>query len=205
MSLTAILIAHFFALITPGPDMLYVAKSSVNSGFRATLPAIFGISAGISLWIVLVVFGFGFISQKLSIFNAILGVFGSIYLFYLGVKMLKSKSQTIELNAQKQSKRQFISGLMVNALNPKALLYFLSIFAPIISGLAAYKQAIIAACVIFESFASFALIAAAFRLAAVREFFRTKSVIVDRICGIIFILFSLGIAVFAYDEIVKSV
>jgi len=77
------------------------------------------------------------ISQSIIIFN-IVKYLGAAYLIYIGIKSIISKTSNVEVEAQK--KKEYISnfkalkiGFFTNVLNPKATLFFLSIFTMVIS------------------------------------------------------------------------
>jgi threonine/homoserine/homoserine lactone efflux protein len=59
---------------------------------------------------------------------------GSIYLFYLGIVMLITKSKPVEQSASRGMKKQrpFVSGFLCNLLNPKATLFILGLFTQFI-------------------------------------------------------------------------
>ena len=49
---------HFVAQLSPGPDVLLVAKSSASTTRANTLKIILGISAGVVVWVALTLLGF---------------------------------------------------------------------------------------------------------------------------------------------------
>lgn len=49
---------HFIAQLSPGPDVLLIARSAASTTRSNTLKIIAGISAGIVVWVVLTLAGF---------------------------------------------------------------------------------------------------------------------------------------------------
>ena len=50
---------HFVAQLSPGPDVLLIARSSASTSRANTLKIILGISVGILVWVVLTLLGGG--------------------------------------------------------------------------------------------------------------------------------------------------
>lgn len=134
-----IAVVHFLAVASPGPDFAIVVKNSVSYGKRVALVTSFGIGTGILIHVAYSLLGIGFlISKSIFLFNMI-KLIGAAYLIYLGYKALKAKPSQdqgdVELaNASTISlPKAFLIGFMTNGLNPKATLFFLSLFTVIVS------------------------------------------------------------------------
>ena len=131
-------IAMFFALLSPGPDFAMIVKQSVSYGRRASIFTSIGIGLGISVHIVYTLLGIGLIISKSIILFNIIKYLGAGYLIYIGYKSLKSKGINLQTNEEKEIEKisdfkSFYLGFLCNALNPKATLFFLSMFTVIIS------------------------------------------------------------------------
>ena len=136
----SILIIHLFAVISPGPDFFIVVKQS----FKSRLSGIFtslGIALGILFHVFYCVLGVSyFIVENNYIFNAI-KIAGGLYLCFLGISSFLSNGNIPQINKdnfykkEEQSyliKSDFFIGFFTNLLNPKATLFFLSLFVLII-------------------------------------------------------------------------
>lgn len=131
-------VAMFFALLSPGPDFAMIVKHSVSYGRRASIFTSIGIGLGISVHIVYTLLGIGLIISKSIILFNIIKYLGAAYLIYIGYKSLKSKGINLQTNEEKNEEKisdfkSFYLGFLCNALNPKATLFFLSMFTVIIS------------------------------------------------------------------------
>ncbi|MFC3033168.1 LysE family translocator [Pseudoalteromonas fenneropenaei] len=134
-----IALAHFFAVASPGPDFAVVLKQSVQHGRSNALWTSAGIALGILVHVAYCLMGVAILlSQSESLFNALKYVAGA-YLLYIGIQALRAKPasgdaaqgkvQELPESAFKALRR----GFLVNVLNPKATLFFLSLFTLIIS------------------------------------------------------------------------
>ncbi len=130
-------LVHLLAVISPGPDFAVVIRNSVSAGRQAGLMTALGIGIGIFLHVAYSLLGIGIIvSQSVWLFNLLKLVAGA-YLLYIGIKALRSKPQPapdLALNATVLAPlKAFRMGFITNGLNPKATLFFLSVFTLVIS------------------------------------------------------------------------
>lgn len=143
---TITLIAILGAL-SPGPDFVVVAKNAMSHNRRSGIMSALGVTAGILFHVSYCILGLAIIiSKSLLLFSAIRYV-GACYLIYLGVKGLfakKSGSNNIKQSLSALSYfAAFKQGFLVNVLNPKCILFILSIFTVVIQpGTALHVQAL---------------------------------------------------------------
>lgn len=128
---------HLLAVMSPGPDFAVVIRNSVSAGRKAGLLTAVGVGAGICLHVGYSLLGIGLIvSQSTWLFN-VLKLLAAGYLLYIGVRALgakRSEPGTLTMRATLiSSKRAFANGFITNGLNPKATLFFLSLFTVVIS------------------------------------------------------------------------
>ena len=128
---------HLFAVMSPGPDFTIILKQSLSHGRKISIITSLGIGTGILIHVLFCMFGLGVvISESKFLFNFI-KILGAIYLFYIGAKSLiqKIRFKTYENSLINQSSalKSFRLGFLTNVLNPKATLFFLSLYATIIA------------------------------------------------------------------------
>lgn len=75
---------HFVAQLSPGPDVLLIAKSSASATQKNTLKTILGISVGIVVWVVLTLLGFTVLIEKMPWIQQVLMVIGGVFLARMG-------------------------------------------------------------------------------------------------------------------------
>ena len=66
-----IALAHFLALLSPGPDFFLVARSSINSGWRLASGACLGIALANGAFIVMAFTGLSVLREGSLLFNAL--------------------------------------------------------------------------------------------------------------------------------------
>ncbi len=123
--------------MSPGPDFAIVVKNSLISKKAGVFTAL-GIAIGLVIHVTYTLLGIGLIiSRSILLFNVI-KYLGALYLIYLGIMALKSKSQETKINSVKTKQdlnafSAFLNGFLTNVLNPKATLFFVGVFTQIIS------------------------------------------------------------------------
>lgn len=141
------MIAQFFsiAIITllgamlPGPDFAIVTQNALFHSRKSGYFTALGVGAAILIHMTYCVFGLALvISSSPLLFNLIKYV-GASYLIYLGICSLRSKQSKHVTSSDKHIKKSSISnfssfkqGFLCNLLNPKATLFFLSLFTVVI-------------------------------------------------------------------------
>ncbi|BBP85384.1 lysine transporter LysE [Pseudomonas sp. Pc102] len=130
---------HLLAVASPGPDFAIVVRESVAHGRRAGTWTAIGVGTGIFVHVAYSLLGIGLIvSQSIVAFNALKWL-AAAYLLYIGIKALRAKpadpiATEAELTAPERSPRgAFVTGFITNGLNPKATLFFLSLFTVVIN------------------------------------------------------------------------
>lgn len=128
---------HLLAVASPGPDFAIVLKHSVSYGRRAAIYTSVGIGLAILLHVAYSLLGIGLLIQTTPWLFTVLTYAAAAYLAYIGVKALGShggaSAQGSHKSGQLSDKKAFVIGFITNGLNPKATLFFLSLFAVVIS------------------------------------------------------------------------
>lgn len=132
-------LVHLLAVVSPGPDFMMVTRNSVIYSRRTGIYSALGLGLGILVHITYSLIGIGYvISKSIILFNTI-KLLGAFYLIYIGYKSLTSKSSTLEKDIIGANTKQITDfeavklGFITNATNPKATLFFLSLFTIVIS------------------------------------------------------------------------
>ncbi|EKQ56061.1 MULTISPECIES: LysE family translocator [unclassified Clostridium] len=123
------IISSIILSVTPGSDTFYVLGNSISSGRKVGVMSALGTSTGCILHTVMAALGLSVILAKSAIAFNIVKYLGAIYLIFLGVRTLMSKTSLLakENKNEKKSIRQiFLQGAMIDVLNPKVALFFLA-------------------------------------------------------------------------------
>ena len=199
-SLLTLLAVHLLALATPGPDFLLVSRVAISTSRRAALLAAAGIALGVMAWAALALAGLHLLFAQIAWLQGAIKIAGGAYLVYLGARMLQASLQQAPLGDNGGASAPvavgdaaaFRSGLLTNLANPKAAIYFGSIFATFLSGsTSAAAKAAMFALVSLESLGWFALVATLFSLPAPRRLYLRAQRWIDGVAGTAFALFGL--------------
>ena len=115
--------------LSPGPDILYVLSQSLSNGFKSGFSVSLGLVSGLFFHTAFISLGFGFlISEYPNIFKLI-KYFGALYLIFIAVNLLiKNKKIKVIKKTQNTLLENYSTGIVMNIINPKVSLFFLSIF-----------------------------------------------------------------------------
>jgi threonine/homoserine/homoserine lactone efflux protein len=199
----------FLAAISPGPDFALVSKNSLLVSRKIGIYTAIGIALGLSLHVLYALLGFSVIIKESVLIYSIIKYAGSSYLAFLGVQLLIScKTQGAVLcginnlrghpeKLQLSSTRALLSGLLCNALNPKASLFILSFFSQIIDqGMPRMTQLGIALEIIAITFLWFSVLATILSHQMISKKFIEFQKYVSIAMGIFLISFSIKLAFF---------
>lgn len=139
--LLTIALMHWLALMTPGPDFFFISQLAVSRSRKEAMMGVLGITLGVIFWAGIVLAGLHILLDKLTWLSKGITLGGGAYLLFMGLQLVRSawrchqstaaQQPTHVLSAQ-QLKASFIKGLLTNLSNPKAIIYFGSIFSLLI-------------------------------------------------------------------------
>lgn len=128
-----ILIAAFIATASPGPATLAIASTSMNSGRRHGIAMALGILTGSLVWSFLAAFGMAAVMYANVWLFDIFRYFGAAYLLFLAYKSFKSvlspKKLTLESTETFSVRKDYLRGLAIHLMNPKAILFFGALYS----------------------------------------------------------------------------
>lgn len=125
--------ALFSALLglAPGPDNTFVLVQSMRYGARSGLAIVLGLVLGCAVHTSYVVFGVATLMEESPAFRLALRIFGTAYMLYL-VYVLAREKEGGGLGEERASVGSFgkmlRTGFLMNVLNPKVAIFFLSFF-----------------------------------------------------------------------------
>ena len=127
-------IAHLIALTSPGPDTAIIIRQVSMHGRRSGILAAIGIGFGIYAHCLLAINGISLFIISNDLYKFIISIIGSVYIFYLGIIMIVSNTNSDNKNMLNISSTygSFISGLVTNIFNIKAFIFFVSLFSILI-------------------------------------------------------------------------
>lgn len=119
------------ALMLPGPDFVAVVKSSLTQGVTAGILTTIGVTLGLGLYATLSLLGLSAILVDYQWLAWLVRVCGGLYLTWLGLKLIFTKSTTLAIDGGEPGRRgnPLRFGFLVTLTNPKAIVLFTSVFA----------------------------------------------------------------------------
>ncbi len=193
--------AHLLAVASPGPDFAVVLHQAVTHGRRTALWTALGVSTPICLHVAYSLFGLALLLQGSATLYEVIKLAGAAYLAWMGLQCLTRKPRAIldEGHAGAETRPSAPSawrtGLFTNALNPKVALFFVAIFATLVSpATPMVVRAGYGAWICLSTMAWFAFVAYFFTRRRVRETFNSCGVWIDRSLGLFFFVLAASLA-----------
>lgn len=200
---------HLMAVASPGPDFAIVLRYAVRYGRQQALAASIGIGIAILLHVTWSLVGIAVLIQTTPWVFKALSFAAAVYLTYIGVQALQSKApahpeQAIaagDNDTVPSAKKAFIAGFITNGLNPKATLFFLSLFAVIISPLTPLSYKIIYGVYMAVATAAwFCMLSVLLTHTKVRFFLLLKGYWFDRIMGLLLLALAMHLLVSSFSN-----
>jgi RhtB (resistance to homoserine/threonine) family protein len=203
IELASLMAIFTFAIVSPGADLAMVMRQSLVHGRQPAIITSFGIGTSLMFHVTYTILGLGLIiSQSIYLFNIVKWC-GVAYLIYIGVKALRAGQTEIAVEtgeAAGAGKRQsalkaFGLGFAANALNPKPVFFFLSIFSTVVSAhtpmMVKFGYGLVMASCLILWFVGVSLFMTTPRM---RAAFTRASKWIDRVSGLVFIALGLKLA-----------
>ncbi len=132
---------HLIAVASPGPDFAIVVRNSVAYGRRIAMYTSVGIGLGILVHVAYSLVGLSVIIATTPWLYDTISYCAAAYLVYLAIGALRSKPQPKTQSTENEeagksdtitAKKALWIGFLTNGINPKATLFFLSLFTVLI-------------------------------------------------------------------------
>lgn len=198
--IASVALIHLLAVISPGPDFFMALKNSMTYSRKSGIYTAIGFGLGIGVHVFYSLAGLALIISKSIIIFNIIKYLGVVYLIYIGVKSFLSKDSGIRIEnetcLQDISAMKAVSmGFLTNVLNPKASLFFLSLFTLVIKpDTATGTLFIISAILVIDTMLWFSLVAIFFTQKRIRVVYNRYHKWFNRLFGGFLIAIGLKIA-----------
>lgn len=192
---------HLLAVASPGPDFAMVLRQSITHGTKTAVQTSCGLGVGILLHVSYSIVGIGVIISQSIVAFSVMKYLGAAYLCYIGVKAIRTRPanmdflSTVEIN-QPSAGKAFLTGLLTNGFNPKATLFFLSLFTVVIDHSTPLTvQAVYGVYMALATAAWFSLLSLMFGCPSVRRLFQRSGHWFERIMGASLLALGIKLAV----------
>jgi|TARA_B110000305_G_scaffold233410_1_gene289801 threonine/homoserine/homoserine lactone efflux protein len=135
MEFFTVALLHFFAVSSPGPDFILVTRQAIKLGRKAAIYTSLGIGIGILIHSLAAIMGLTLIISSNPYLFLCMKLAASLYLFYLGLMSIIQTSETgNEIESRDSSElNSFLIGFITNVLNPKAIIFFVTLFSIVLN------------------------------------------------------------------------
>lgn len=190
-----VILAHFLALISPGPDFLLLVKSSLSNSAKRVIGMALGIALANGIYIALCIIGVGAIIVKSFYLMVALKILGGLFLLYIAYHAIKAKKSDYQflVNTQIDNEqngrsflKEFMLGLISGLSNPKNIVFYLSLFSVVLTPSVSIKLTIaLGLWMTFLVFIWDAMIVFVLARQKVRKIFAKVAYYLDKIAGIL--------------------
>lgn len=139
-NIASFLLIFSFAIISPGPNFIMVANTSLAGSRRVALHAALGVAVGSGVFALAGMLGLIMLIKSLPYFDQVMPVVGGAYLAWLGFRMVRDRHAGIPAGPDAilateliPSFSAFRTGLLTNLTNPKAWAFYVSLFTLVMS------------------------------------------------------------------------
>lgn len=191
---------HLLAVASPGPDFAIILKQSIRYDRRTAIFTSFGIATGILLHVIYSLVGIGIIiASDEDLFTALKYIAAS-YFCYIAWHGLRAKKPVDNSDSQvvvrdgiydpiPSIKKAFFTGFLVNGLNVKATLFFVSLFSVVIDPQTPFSIKLsYGVYMILATAAWFVFLSYLLTHHRVRHFLHIKGYLLDRVMGGVLLL-----------------
>ncbi len=135
VNLPAFVVTVLVIAATPGPAIALILRRAGVGGFRAAVPTVLGIEAGLYIWALAVGLGLATLVTASETAFLIWRVAGALFLIYLGVRAIRAGwalRGKPDLDALPPVRRSghgaFAEGVVVQLANPKAAVFLFAFY-----------------------------------------------------------------------------
>lgn len=198
--IASVTLIHLLAVMSPGPDFFMALKNSLTYSRKTGIYTAIGFGLGIAVHIFYSLAGLALLISKSVLIFSIIKYLGVAYLLYIGILSFISKPK--DISVQDNTHLQDIStlkairiGFLTNVLNPKATLFFLSLFTLVIKpDTADSTLLIISIILVLNTMLWFTLVAVFFTQKRIRVFYNQYQSWFSKAFGGVLIAIGLKIA-----------
>lgn len=132
----------FITTFTPGPNNIACTSMAINFGIKRSIGFLYGIYLGFLSILLLAGFFSNILLNSIPGLEAIMRWVGAIYIMYLAYNILKL-DYSLQKNAQQAYPFGFSKGFLLQFLNPKGIIYALTLYSAFLYSIIGNPQFII--------------------------------------------------------------
>jgi threonine/homoserine/homoserine lactone efflux protein len=204
-----IISVYLIIVISPGPNFVLVTQYSLRYATSLAFATVLGLAMGAAINASITIFGVGAVIVSYPFFGFLVSVFGGCIMGYLGGKVIilafqerdisKAKNLISVISTDKQSNFEGLiqdetyasalcQGLLVNLLNPKGIVFFISLYAPLISKASLVTKGAVLGVSFLIEIVWYGIVILILSRQKFRNYYTQSSFFIDCLLGIILIL-----------------
>lgn len=202
--LLSLAVIHTVALASPGPDFALVVKLATQQQRLTALACSLGLAVAITLHTLLSLTGVSLLIKSSTTIYLAVQLVGASYLAWMGLGAIRSaithwRNKTVLATKGKicntlTIRQGFIQGLSTNLLNPKAMVFFITLFSTLISPTVNIETKVAVTLLMFIlSLIWFSLIALVLSKPIIQQKMQRATPVINLITGLLFVSVSLVI------------
>lgn len=199
MDLTTILALSFvcaMGAMSPGPSLAVVLRNTISGGRLQGVMTGVGHGLGFGMYALLAVTGLSALLIAHESFFLFLQWSGALVLLWLSYNMLTYIPSDGNDDHSINNRRGFIEGFLISFLNPKILVFLVAVFSQFIDPQMSQSEKILMAILAgLIDTTWYVLVAAILAGTPIIDFFRSNSLIIDRVIGLVLSLLALALVV----------
>ena len=135
MDILGFALAVLLIELTPGPNMGWLVVLTLSEGRRAGLAAVTGIALGLAANATISALAASFILQQTSALSRGISILGAAMMAYLAWQAWREAGESSAASTPRRaSRRHSLAGFVINLLNPKATLFFVTVMPQFVAG-----------------------------------------------------------------------
>jgi RhtB (resistance to homoserine/threonine) family protein len=197
----AIAVMHAFAVASPGPDFAVVMKQSLQQGRSVGIITSIGVGVGILLHVSYSILGVSLLIKTTPWLYQSLIYAAALYLIWMGVGGMRSSASAVTTEQSMLQKthsrtKAFMVGFITNGLNPKATLFFLTLYTLAIPPeTTLMAKSIYGVYLAFATAAWFVLVSFLVSHKRIRQAYLKKGYWFDRVMGFVLLVMAIILVV----------
>jgi threonine efflux protein len=205
--LGSVFVVHLLVMLSPGPNVLVVTQTAASVTRRAGILAALGIATGAAIWSGAALLGLHALFARVAGLYEALMLAGAIYLFYLAFRLWRGAERPLTFSstnglAAQTDWQAYRLGLLTNLTNPKALVFYGSVFAALLApGLPAWVKIAAFAIIVANSTIWHGALACFFSTGSARRFYQRAKRWIDRIAAIALVCLGLRLLSAGYEAL----
>lgn len=133
MTIATVAMLYSAVVVSPGPNFALICRLAISGATRTAHGATWGLAAAATFYAILSMTGLTLVLSQVGWLASLVQIAGGVFLIYLGLQSWlrprKEAGTYVSMPTHDAFSRGFRIGLLVNLSNPKAIAFFVSLYA----------------------------------------------------------------------------